>query len=262
MTPTAIAQEGPGIPNRTITDIGEFTYRASFQLEDGTEVFLVRSKFLITFLHQHSNPVLRQHFFSASLGFYFGKTMLGRPIAQSVEFDNFAFYPKWLSSAGEYVDLVDRVALIELPNSVGDGQLAYNMMLIDTHALTQNMAMFGGTFEFTNLRITLDDGSIIEFGDQDLQIEVIQNSNDYVPENAELFSEGNLEVDHDYNIIYINTGISVPLIVYVDLVLGYFLIGTGIVFLGLIILHRKGKITLPTDRLKGVFARTPPGVAE
>ena len=259
MTPSVIAQNNPG---RALFDVGQFTYRASFQLEDGTEAFLIRSSYQITFLFQHHQPVIRQHFFSASIGFYFGKTMVGRPITQSVEFDSFAFYPKWLSSAGYSFNLLGDTPLVALENSVNDGQLAYGMMLIDNYAITQSMAMFGGTFVFSNMVITLDDGSVIDFSEEDLHIEVEKNSNKYVPENAILLGGGSPEYDFESKIININTGVSIPIIVYLDLILGYFLIGTGIALLGLIILHIKGRIVLPIERLKGVLSRNTPEIVE
>ena len=260
MVPSVIAQEEWA--GRALFDVGQFTYRASFQLEDGTEAFLIRSSYQITFLFQHHQPVIRQHFFSASLGFYFGKTMVGRPITQSVEFDSLAFYPKWLSSAGYSFNLLGDTPLVALENSVNDGQLAYGMMLIDNYAITKSIAMFGGTFVFSNLMITLDDGSVIDFGEEDLYIGVEQNNNEYTPEDAILLGGGNPEYDFETRMININTGASIPIIVYLDLIIGYFLIGTGIVLLGLIILHIKGKIVLPIERMKGVLSRNTPEIVE
>ncbi|MHA1637059.1 MAG: hypothetical protein ACTSUO_00505 [Candidatus Thorarchaeota archaeon] len=256
MIPPVIAQEGgPEGSSRALIEVGRFTYRASFQLDDGTEFFLIRSSYQITFLFQHHEPVLRQHFFSASVGFYFGKTMLGRPIVQSVEFDSLAFYPKWLSSAGYSFDLLGDTPVVELGGAVNDGQLLHGMMLIDNYALTKDMAMFGGTYVFSNLIITLDDGSIIDFDEEDFHIEVSQNDNEYVPEDAILLGEGSSEYNFEPRIVNINTGTSVPTIVYLDIIIGYFLIGTGIVLLGLVILHLKGRIVLPIEKMIRVLSR-------
>ena len=263
MVPSVIAQEGtPGSPSRALVEIGRFTYRASFQLEDGTEAFLIRSSYLVTFLYQNRKPVLKQHFFSVSLGFYFGKTMLGRPIVQSVEFDSLAFYPKWFSSAGDDFNLLGDTPIVEIEGSVNDEQLAYGMMLIDSHAIAQYIAMFGGTFVFSSLEITLDDGSVIDFGDETLLIEVEKKGNEYVPGDAILLGGGNPEYDFEGNIININTGASVPTIVYLDSIIGYFLIGTGIVVLGLIIVHIRGRKVFPIERMKGVLGRNTPEIVE
>ncbi len=263
MIPPVIAQEGGAEgSSRALIEVGRFTYRASFQLEDGTEFFLIRSSYQVTFLFQHHEPVIRQHFFSASIGFYFGKTVMGRSLVQSVEFDSLAFYPKWLSSAGGNFNLLGDTPVVELEESVNDGQLAYGMMLIDNYAITQHIAMFGGTYVFSNLIITLDDGVVIDFSEEDLYIEVFKNDNEYVPEDAILLGGGNPEYDFEARIININTGSSVPTIVYLDLIIGYFLVGTGILLLGLVILHAKGRIVLPIERVKGTLSRNTPKIVE
>ena len=54
MVPSVAAQnEPPAGMDRALFEVGRFTYQASFQLDDGTEAFLIRGSYEITFLFQH-----------------------------------------------------------------------------------------------------------------------------------------------------------------------------------------------------------------
>jgi hypothetical protein len=250
-TPTVRAQEGvPGVPGAALFEVDSFTYRASFRLADGTEAFLIRSSYRATYLYQHHQPSVNQHYMSASVGFYFGKTMIGRSIVQSVTFDEIAFYPFWTDSAGIDHDLLFDEALFSVHDNVTDGMLVGGMLLIDDEAISQYLPMIGGTYVFTGLEVLLDDGATMTVGDGSFQIQVQKYSNEYIPRAAVLEDSDNVSYESDSRYITLTSAASTPLIVFLDLVIGSTLLGTGTVLLALVVLHMKGKIVLPLDRVR------------
>ncbi|MHA1480167.1 MAG: hypothetical protein ACTSQZ_01920 [Candidatus Thorarchaeota archaeon] len=257
MTPTVVAQEGPGGGGmaRILFEVGLFTYQAQFTFADGTPMFTLRSSYRANFLYQHHNPVVRHHYLSVSFGFYFEKTMIGRSMVQSLEFDKVAFYSKWQNSAGYSFDLLGDIPLVEINGSIEDGKIVNGMILIDDEAANQLLPMFGGTYVFTNLTVLLDGGEIVNFGENDIQISVEQYGSEIKPRDAIVSGGNDLESETDSGIVLINTQASAPIIFLIDMIFGVFILGTSGVIVILTILHLKGKIILPLDRFKGVLIR-------
>jgi len=249
----AVAQEpGGGGMQRGFFEIDYFTYRAAFELADGTEAVVLRSSYKINFLYQHHQPTLNEHYFTATMGFYFGKTLLGRPLVQNMTFDEIAFYPKWRDSAGYYHDLLDVTPVFTTSGAMMDGKMFGGYLLIDSDAISQYLPMFGGYIVFDGLRITLIDGSVIDYSDASFTIELEKYSNDVYPQNATL-SGDDIEYTSSNGYIHINTmGASQP-IVLIDLVLGLVILSTAGIAVVLGVLHVKGRITLPISRLRGAF---------
>ncbi|MHA1575944.1 MAG: hypothetical protein ACTSU3_01145, partial [Candidatus Thorarchaeota archaeon] len=172
MFPTTVAaqdREPPSAIERGLIDVGLFTYKAKFTFDDGTELFTLRSAYRANYLRQQTKG---HHFLSVSFGFYFGKTMIGRSVIQKLEFDKIAYYPKWQSSAGYSFDLLGDIPLAEINGTIEDGVIISDMLLIDDDAISRMLPMFGGTYVFTNFTVVLDDGDLIDFGGNEIQISV------------------------------------------------------------------------------------------
>ena len=250
-------QEPSGGIGRAFFEIDYFTYRAAFKLDDGSQALLIRSSYKINFLYQHHHPTLNFHYMSATIGFYFGKTMLGRSLVQNMSFDEVAFYPKWRDSAGYAHDLFLDTPVLSITGPMTDGRMVSGSLLIDGDALSQYLPMFGGYLVISGLKLDLIDGSKVAFDDT-FYIELAKYSNEHVPRNATLTGEG---VDFDIREGYVNILNVGPaqLVVLLDLILGLAIIGTAGVVVALGILHVKGRITLPIiSRMTAAIRNTSP----
>ena len=257
MSPTVAAQnvEPPSGIGSAYFEVGLFTYQAKFTFDDGTPMFTLRSSYRANYLYQHHQPTINHHFLSITFGFFFEKTMIGRPMVQSLEFDKISFYPKWKNSAGYSFDLLGDIPLAEINGSIADGELVKDMRLIDNDAISRYLPMFGGTYIFMNLTVVLDDGEIVDFGENDIQISIEQYGNEFSPRDAVVSGGDDLEYETETRVVLINTQASAPFILLLDMILGIFILGTSGVIVILTILHLKGRIVLPLDRFKGVLIR-------
>ncbi len=246
------AQVGtPGVPGRIVSEMDAFTYRTSFQTSDGTEIFLIRSAYTLRHLYQHHHPTINHHYMRISVGFYYGKTLLGRPIIDSIEFDNLAFYAKWIDSAGYSFDLKGEEDMFSLSGSVEDGKLVAVTRLLDNDARSRYMPLFGGTYVLTDFKITLIDEAVIDYGN--VEIEVVKSANEFTARDAQLVSEKNLTYESDEKYLQISSSIQTPLVVLVDAFVAVTLFGGVSVTAILVLLHVRGRIELPIDRLKGII---------
>lgn len=241
----ATAQEGEpggGGMQRVFFEIDYFSYRAAFKLADGSDALLIRSAYKINFLYQHHHPTLNEHYMTATIGFYFGKTLLGRSLVENLSFEEIAFYPKWQDSAGYSHDLFLDTPVFSISGSLNDGQMVSDSLLIDNDAISQYLPMFGGYLVITGLRFNLIDGSQVAFNDT-FYIELEKYSNDRYPRNATLTGEDvDFNVANGYvNILNVGPAQSVALL---DLVLGIVMIGTAGIVVVLGALHIKGRITI------------------
>jgi hypothetical protein len=252
----ATAQEPGGAPERLLFQVDDFTYRASFQLTDGTEAFLIRSSYKLTYLYQHHQPTISNHYISVTVGFYYGKTVLGRSLIRNISYSEIAFYPKWIDSAGYSHDWFPKTPVFSVVGPVSDGRLVSGYLLLDTDAKSQYLPMFGGTLVLSGLRITLIDGSVINYSSKQLDIELEKYSNDIRPKNATL-SGADVVYSSSNGYIYIDTMGSAQPVVFSDLVVAIAILGAigAVVVLG--ILHLKGKITLPISRFRSVMKKEP-----
>jgi len=261
MSPTVAAQdvEPPNVIEVGLIEVGYFTYKAKFTFDDGTELFTLRSAYRANYLFQQTKGY---HFLSVSFGFYFGKTMIGRSVVQSVEFDKISFYPKWKNSAGYSFDLLGDTPVAEINGTIEDGEIVNEMMMIDDAAISRMLPMFGGAYVFTNLTVVLDGGEIVDFGENDIQISVEQYGNEFSPRDAVVSGGDDLEYETETRVVLINTQASAPFILLLDMILGIFILGTSGVIVILTILHVKGRIVLPLDRFKGVLIRQIPDTGQ
>jgi len=242
----AAAQEGPGVGGgmeRAFFEIDFFSYRAAFKLADGTDALLIRSSYKINFLYQHHHPTLNEHYMTVTLGFYFGKTMLGRPLIQNMSFDEITFYPKWQDSAGYPHDLFMDTPVLTISGPMTDGRMVGGSLLIDSDAISQYLPMYGGYLVISGLKLDLIDGTKVEIADT-FYIELEKYSNEFYPRNATLTGE-NLDFDIDDGYVNIKDVGPSQFVMLLDLFLGIAIIGTTGVAVVMGILHAKGRITIP-----------------
>ncbi len=256
----AAAQEGEpggGGMQRAFFEIDYFSYRASFKLADGTEALLLRSAYKVNFLYQHHQPTLNEHYMTATIGFYFGKTLLGRPLVQNMSFDEIAFYPKWSDSAGYDHDLFLVTPIFSITGSLNDGQMVSKSMLIDNDAISQYLPMFGGYLVISGLALTLIDGSNVVF-ENEFYIELEKYSNERFPRNATLTGDDVDFTVSDGYVNILNVGPSQSIIL-VDLILGIIMMGTAGIVVVLGILHVKGRLSVPIfTRISTIIRGTSP----
>ncbi len=236
-------------PELQVYEVDSFVYRASFKLSDGTEILLVRSTFSIYYLF-HPLPRVAEHYVSAFIGFYYGKTMLGRSIVSEVVIEEVAFYPKWSDIAGSNHDLLFGAPIFVLSESIADKELARGTILIDESPLSRYVQQFGGTLVFTGLKFVLEDGREITLSDDSIQIVLEKHYNDFLPREATLTGEDNVTYLSDENSINFTAQGSAPLLALLDLILAYTMMGLGVAIVIPGILHFKGRITLSTARLR------------
>ena len=232
--------------------VDEFTYRMSFHLDDGTESFLIRSRFGMTYLYQHHQPTVSQHYMWGSMGIYYGRTSLGRSIIANLTFESMAFYPFWKDVNGVFHDFKDDKALFLRDGWIPDGQLIGGMLLLDSLAPSRYVQLFGGTLVIKALTLDMGDTKV-DMGD--IEIELTKNYNDYVPSAASMQSEENFSYTSDFAYLNAIGGGMTPLLVTLDSVLSISLLGAIFIFAVLIILHITGRIRLPFDKLGKILTR-------
>jgi hypothetical protein len=261
MLPTAHAADYRGhnlVPALSQRKIDEFGYRLSFRLEDGVEIFSMRATFRITYLYTQQSPQtsgdpdFSRHNMYTFVGFYYGKTMLGRPVIRNVLADYIAFYPKWHDSAGYPHDLLPSLPMLMLNDTIGDGQLAATTIIIDDAAVASHISEFGGTFVFSGLIFVMDDGSEILLSEEDVQVRVEKYNNEVNPNAAALLNAGSVTYTSDTDRFTATLNGVAPWVVAFDAVAAVMLWGSFFVFSTLAVLHANGRIKLPLHRLRRI----------
>ncbi len=247
--PIARSQDDGGPPVSAVFEIDSFSYRASFQLDDGTEALLIRAVFTISYFYRHHHPTVSQHHMSAYLGFYYGRTILGRTVLSDILVDGIAFYPWWHDSAGYLTDHFPDKPMFTITDSLKDGTLVYRSFLMDGDAISRIIPDFGGRLVFDRLTFVLGDGSKKSVSNGTIEILLEKNYNDLTPENATLNSTENLSYVADYRTIQVATSVGTPLLAVFDRFLALSLIVGGVVFLVLTVLHIRGVLCLPFERI-------------
>jgi hypothetical protein len=245
----------PALSRRTID---EFGYRLSFRLEDGVEIFLMRATFRVTYIHSQmapetaSDPYYSRHNMYALVGFYYGKTVLGRPVIRSVIADYIAFYPKWRDSAGYPHDLLPVLPMFMLNDTIGDGQLAAITITLDDAAAASHISEFGGTFVFSGLIFVMDDGSEILVSEEEVQVRVEKYNNELEPREAILLNADSVTYTSGTDYFTATLEGAAPWLVVFDAVAAVMLWGSFFTFSVLAVLHTTGRIKLPLHKLRRI----------
>jgi len=245
-------------PSYARVTVDDFGYRISFRLSDGVEILSIRGSYWL----QYSYPTdatseipVRRHTMYVNLGFYYGKTALGRNVVQTITTDMVAFFPKWVDSGGYPQDLYLDTPMFLFDGVLPDGAQVFTGMRLDENAVSRYMAYFGGTFVLSHLSFILDDGSQIDVGT--VEIELIKYSNSLSPQAELVGAPANVTCVSEPNILTAATEGLGPLIYAIDLVIAVVLWVTGGTLLILGYLHRKGRITLPIDSIVSRFRPQP-----
>ncbi|TFF86705.1 hypothetical protein EU519_00960 [Candidatus Thorarchaeota archaeon] len=245
-----MAQEGGNPPGAAVFEVDSFNYRASFDLEDGTEALLIRAEFTVSYFYRHHHPTVSEHHMTAFLGFYYGRTILGRSVLTDIEVDRIAFYPWWHDSAGYLTDHYPDRPMFTINDSVKDGMLTYNTFLMDDEPISKVIPDFGGRLVFDELTFVLSDGTQKTISNGTIEILLEKNYNDLAPQSATLNSTEDLSYSADYRTIRVTTPAAAPLLTILDRFLVFSLMGGGLVFVVLMGLHIKGVVCLPFEKLR------------
>ena len=235
--------------------IDEFGYRLSFRLEDGVEIFLIRATFRVTYLYalqRTEDPSLNRHSMYTLLGFYYGKTMLGRPVIKAVRADYIAFYPKWHDSAGYPHDLLPILPMLMINDTIRDGQLALTTITIDDTPFSSHISEFGGTFVFSGLIFVMQDGSEILLSEENVQLRVEKYNNEANPREAVLLNADSVTYASDTDHFTATLSGVAPWFVALDAVVAVILWGSFLTFSALAVLHANGRIELPLYKLRRI----------
>jgi hypothetical protein len=254
-------------PLATSSEVDMFTYRASFRLPGGTEGLLMRGSFTVTVLYGGHDPPVNALYMSAFIGFYYGKTILGRPVVQSIRIGSIIFYPKWYDIGGQPHDLYMVTPLFMVNDTIEDGQLTGGTLLIDSDAVSRYVIEFGGTIVIGGLAFVLGDGLEVPLAQDRVEIVLEKCFNDYDPRAASLHDTDNLTFTSDSSMLTVtaNGAAIVPFVVILDTLIGFFLICTGCVLVLLMILHLTGRKKLPFGRMRTLFmhrSERPQGTAQ
>jgi hypothetical protein len=258
MLPVAHAADNRGhslVPALGQDTIDKFGYRLSFRLEDGVEIFLLRVTFRVTYtyaLQDTDAPNFSRHNMYVLVGFYYGKTMLGRPVIKNVLTNYIAFYPKWHDSAGYPHDLLPILPMLMLNDTIRDRQLAVTTTTIDDAALSSHISEFGGTFVFSGLTFVMDDGSEILLSEEDVQVRVEKHNNEIDPREAVLLNADSVTYTSDTDHFTATLNGVAPWFVAFDAVLAVILWGSFFTFSALAVLHANGRIRLPLHKLRRI----------
>ena len=260
MLPTVRAadiQDRDFSPAVGVKTVDEFGYRLSFRMEDGVEVLSMRATFKVMYFYSQqfsTDPLTRRHSMYALVGFYYGKTMLGRSVISSVLTDYIAFYPKWHDSAGYPHDLLSITPMFMLNDTISDGQLAGRTMVLDEKAIASYIPSFGGTFAFSGLTLVMGDGSEVRLSDEIVLVRVEKYNNEIYPRDAVLLNEGSVGYTSDSDYFTATLDGVAPWFVAFDAVLAITLWGTLSMLIVLGSLHAKGRIRLPLHKLRRIGA--------
>jgi hypothetical protein len=246
----------PAVGRDTIDDFG---YRLSFRLEDGVEIFSIRATFRVTYTYAQEIETVAEQFFRrhnmyALVGFYYGKTMLGRPVIRDVLADYIAFYPKWHDSAGYPHDLLPIFPMFMLNDSIRDGQLVGTSILMDDESVASFISEFGGTFVFSGLTFVMSDGTEMLLSEEDVLVRVEKYSSELDPREAVLLSADSVTYSSDTDYFTATLIGFAPWFVAFDAVVAVLLWGSFSTLTVLGILHVKGRIKLPLHKLRRISA--------
>jgi len=245
------------IPVLRMRTIDKFGYRLSFQLEDGVELFLMRATFRVTYTYSKESIgdslFYSKHTMYLLVGFYYGRTMLGRPVVRDVVADYIAFYPKWHDSAGFPHDLLSIHPMFMLNDTIRDSQMVVKTSILDDDSVTSHIAEFGGTFIFSGLTFVMDDGSEILLSEEDVQVRVEKSNNKINPSTSILQNSDSITYTSEANYLTATLNGVAPWIVVFDMAMAVMLWGSFLILIVLAILHIKGKIRLPLYKLRGVL---------
>lgn len=247
----------PLFPKLQSFDIDEFTYRASFRLPDGTEGLLMRSSFAVTYLYQHNCPPVSQLYMSVQMAFYYGRTMMSRPVLQNVSVGSIAFYPKWHDAAGHLHDTYMVHPLFVLNDTIGDGQAIGRTLLMDSRAFSRYVIDFGGTLVIDRLVFVLGDGLEVPLTQGRAEIVLEKYYNDFDSRAASLNSIDNLTSLADTSMIAVvaNGNTFIPFIVILDGAIALSLFGTAALLILLTTLHLTGRMKIPLGRVRTLMHR-------
>jgi hypothetical protein len=245
-------------PSFARENVDDFGYRFSFRLSDGVEALFIRGSYWLQYGYSNNinEAPNRRHTMYANLGFYYGKTVLGRSIVRVISVDSVAFYPKWTDSAGYPHDLYDITPMFMINDVIPDDAHVFTGMRIDEHAVSSYMPYFGGTLSFKGLSFVLDDGTEIAVGD--LDIEILKYSNELQPQATLSNYPLTITFAADADVLVAISVGTAPLIHLVDNVLAAILVATiGTLFV-LGYLHRKGRIQLPLGKARSLLGQSSP----
>jgi hypothetical protein len=247
----------PLSPEIQSSDVDGFAYRASFRLPGGLEGLLIRSSFAVTYLYQSQPPILSQLYMSVEMAFIYGKTILGRAVIQNISIGSIAYYPKWHDSSGHLHDMYMVNPLFAFNGSIADGQQAGGTLLMDSEAFSMYVIDLGGTLVIDRLVFILGDGQQVPLVQGKAEIVLEKYYNDFDPQAASLHATDNLTSTADSRMltVFASGDAIIPLIVVLDYIIAFSLIGTAFLLIVFIVLHRTGRIRLPFGRVRTLMHR-------
>ncbi|MHA1771089.1 MAG: hypothetical protein ACTSYL_09450 [Candidatus Thorarchaeota archaeon] len=238
-------------------EVDSFSYRVSFRLSDGTELLLIRARFQITYLYRHHQPTISQHYMSGTVGFYFGKTALGRNIVQEIHIQNIDFQPQWHDAFGYFHSPNPTAKLFAISNNISDGQLAAGYIQLDDDSVSRYLPDFGGILTIQGMKLVLNDGSEIAVGNDTIKIEFEKNFNKLSPDDAKIVSGvENFTLTTTEGILVISIQDTAPITVILDF-LAAIIIKTSFISITSIAILKPQKLKSPhisslTGRLRRV----------
>ncbi|HDD67757.1 MAG TPA: hypothetical protein ENG31_03970 [Candidatus Thorarchaeota archaeon] len=205
-------------PGITVFEVDSFTYRASFLLTDGTEALLLRGRFEVFYLYRHHHPTVSEHVMSVTLGFYYGKTILGRHLLTNVTIDSLSFLPRWHDSAGYSHGPDDIPPLFEINGSLADGAMVGGSQVIDDNPVSRYIPDFGGILVLRGLRLVLSTEETVSIGSDELRFSFSKRLNNHVPEEAQVLGVNNTAYAVGEGVIALKTNGQPPIIIITDTV--------------------------------------------
>ncbi len=235
----------------SLSEIDSFSYRVSFRTADGAELLLIRARFQITYLYQRHQPSISQHYLSGAVGFYFGKTALGRSLVQEARVQRIEFRPQWHDALGYFHGPESTPRLFTLSNNVSDGQMVTGSIQLDMDAVSRYLPDFGGVLVIQDMVLVLDDGSEIVITNDTIEIEFEKNFNRVLPDAARVVHDAmNHTSTAADGVLTISLRDAASAIVLLDLVAAVFMMVSFVSIAAVVISNRqKLKISCVSSRI-------------
>lgn len=222
ISPVVASSVGTKVPPRQkvqVYEIDSFTYRIAITADNGIDLFLIRGTYQVYYHYQHHQPTVSEHHYFVLIGFYFGRTVLGRPLISNVSASQIAFYPQWQDATGVMHDLVGDHPLIMINDSISDQQIIGATMLMVRFPVSRYLPQFGGQWEIIGLNLTLTDGTRVEI--PHIQISLTKHNNNRLPVVTSFNSTSPITYSADNTRLAITLAVPASAIVIIDSIMLY-----------------------------------------
>lgn len=221
-----------------------FDYIISFRFADGIEILRICGLFTMKYAHPDAlgedNP---QHRLTVTLGFHYGKTLLGRSLVKTMLVNSCRFLARWCSSLGDVHNQMMDDPMILISESIPDAYEETVTLVTDSNAKTRSVILFGGRLILDGLVIVLKEDIEINLAESMVNISMERNSVEETS-TGQIHCDFNVSYAADSERIIVYLPGSAPSIHMVDLFLSVIITGVGLLVAIIMILKIRKRMTM------------------